>query len=370
MTERKRTAGLSADAADSIDRLVKADDRPRGVPGQTPGLLQSIVLDEIEDGDLHRAARAIIDALPAIHSSRTNMQEKLNSLLFLSRVVQDAGGAKHGKAKLAGKLRSIRRYTESIDIPPGGYLELGCGAHDPVTVATFFHLNGLNPVWAIDTQPPRSPLFSALSMYDVLAHMKMFPERYLWRDNQISDLLLRLERIDVAAFERGDFYNGLASFAGQVQLVNARFEEAPVAPNSIALLTSHAVLEHVDNIDGVFSHSFAIMVPGGVAFHFADLIDHRFYRGDGAFGPLGFLTEVHAPANCNRLRACEISAAALRAGFEIVADRRTTAEMTDAVRAALVAPFATMPEVDVAVIKQQLVLRKPVAFKTGQSNAS
>lgn len=332
-----------------------------GVPGKTPGLLQEIVLDHIADGEIHRATRAIIDALPAIHSSHTNMQEKLNTLLFLSRAVQNAGGAKHGTAKMAAKVRSIRRYTEGIDIPEGGYLELGCGAHDPVTVATYFYLNGMMPAWAIDTQSPRSKLFSALSMYDVLAHIKLFPERYLWRENKASDLLKRLESIDVAAFEQGNFDSGLASFGKRVRLVNARFEDAAVEAESIALLTSHAVLEHVDEIDGVFDHCFAVMVPGGIAFHFIDLVDHRSYRGDGKVGPFGFLTEVNAPANFNRLRAPEIAAAALRAGFEVVTDRRTSSKLTDEVRAALVEPFSKMPEADVAVIKQQLVLRKPAS---------
>ena len=72
-----------------------------------------------------------------------------------------------------------------------------------------------------------------------------------------------------------------------------------------------------------------------------------------------FLTDEVAPPNMNRLRAPQITAAALAAGFEVITDQRITTELPAALKARLVSPFAAMADEDVAVIKQHLVLRKP-----------
>jgi hypothetical protein len=132
-----------------------------------------------------------------------------------------------------------------------------------------------------------------------------------------------------------------------------------IPPNSISLLASFAVFEHVDDIDSVSRHIHGLLKPGGVAYHFIDLADHRSYRGDGVYGPLSFLTEEEAPANMNRLRAPQITEAQVGAGFEILRDARISAPVPAGFEDQLVSRFRAMPLGDVTVVKQHLLVRKP-----------
>ena len=155
------------------------------------------------------------------------------------------------------------------------------------------------------------------------------------------------------------FPAGLASVDGKVNLEIEDIVKSRIPLGSISLLASFAVLEHVDDIAAVSSHIYKLLKPGGLAFHFVDLADHRSYRGDGAFGPLSFLTEEDAPANMNRLRAPQIAQAQVAAGFEILRDTRTKAPPSAGIEEALVPQFRRMAWDDVSVIKQNMLLRKP-----------
>lgn len=320
---------------------------------------QELIREFVRKKQTDRATHALIDMLPAMFGSNLNIKEKMNNLLFLARAIQDGGGSKYGHVKLRSKIRSLAGFIGDLPLPPGGFVELGCGAHDPISMSVFFYLNGLQPACGVDLLGPRAEYFSALSMFDTLAHVKMFPGRYTWGQRKPFEVLNQLRTINAAAFERGDFWGGLDGMDGKVRLINEDILQCDLQPGSIALLTSFAVLEHVTEIEAILRRCHQLMAPGGIGYHFIDLADHRSYRGDGQFGPLSFLTEHTAPANMNRLRAPEFTAAARAAGFEVLNDQRISAVLDDDLRARLVPPFKAMPAADVAVIKQHLVLRKP-----------
>lgn len=338
--------------------------RKAGLSAGNPAFSEAMLRDQIgqllEAKQNAKAVRALVDALPALHSAGFNIKEKLSNLIFLSQQIQNAGGAKYGHAKLRSKIRSVTGFLKPYDLPRGGFVELGCGAHDPLGLSTYFYLNGFEPACGVDLLQPRVPAYSAMSMYDILANMKLFPQRYCWRGTRHDDFLARIESVDVERFEAGDFHGGLASMGGKVRLITEDLLVCDLQPGSLALLTSFAVLEHVTDLAGIFNRCFELLAPGGIAYHFIDMADHRSYRGDGAFGPFSFLFEEEAPANMNRLRAPQFVAAAVAAGFEVLVDRRIAAEMTNEERAMLVEPFASMPFEDVTIAKQHLILRKPL----------
>lgn len=337
---------------------------PGAMPSPRPApfserMLRGEIADLLATKQSARAIRALIDALPGIHLAGFNIKEKLSNLLFLSRTIQDHGGAKYGHAKLRSKVRSVTGFLKGYDLPVGGFVELGCGAHDPIGLSTYFYLNGFEPACGVDLLEPRVPEFSALSMYDILANMKLFPQRYCWRGTQPADLAARIDTIDVECFEQGDFDGGLASMDGKVRLIAEDLLECDLHRGSLALLCSFAVLEHVTDLGGIFDRCLELLAPGGISYHFIDMADHRSYRGDGAFGPFSFLFETQAPANMNRLRAPQFAAAAQVAGFEVLVDRRIAGTMSDDDRTRLVAPFNAMAFDDVIITKQHLILRKP-----------
>lgn len=355
--DRRRAARLDDILSDRMS-MGGEDDSP-STPGSMEKALQSEIADLIAQKRTDEATKRLIDQIPALKASGLNIKEALNTLYFSAKQIQAAGGLKYGVRKLLAKANNLSKIIEKYPVPQGGFVELGCGAHDPIALSTHFYVNGFSPNYAVDLLAPRTPAFTALSMYDIIANMRVFPGRYARNGTKPIDVLNRLRDIDIQAFERGDFEAGLASLEGKVNLELMDIVKSRIAFDSISMLSSFAVLEHVDDIDSVSSHIFKLLKPGGLAFHFVDLADHRSYRGDKAYGPLSFLTEEQAPPNMNRLRAPQITEAQVRAGFEVLDDVRIQAPSTVGIREALVPRFRHMQFEDVTVIKQRILVRKP-----------
>jgi len=314
----------------------------------------------VNAGRYETAARYFVEMLPELAASKINLKEKFNHLIYLPRLIQAGSGTKHGYHKLLRKAKSVEASIAGLDLPGGGgFVELGCGAHDPVSLASYFFLNGFAPCLAVDLLPPRTETYSALSMYDILANVKMFPGRYARPGTLPKDILLRLREFSASAFERGDFTGGLSRLNGRVRFEAKDIVDCEIEENSISLLVSFAVLEHVSDIESICRYLYRIMKPGGIVFHFVDLADHRAYRGDKAYGPLSFLTEQTVAPNFNRLRAPEITEMHGAAGFEVLRDQRKSVPVSAEIEAKLLPQWKLMPLDEVAVIKQQLTLRKP-----------
>jgi hypothetical protein len=315
----------------------------------------------VDQGNAEQALHYFLKALPDFADSGMNPKEKLNHLMFLSRMVQNNGSAKHGYHKLLRKVQSLDNELGNIKLPPGGtFVELGCGAHDPLALASYCFWNGFSPCYGIDLLPPRNDVYSALSMYDILANARSFPLRYRRKNVELRDFLSRLRRFDMAAFERGDFAGGFSPVADQIRHETKNLLESSIEPGSVSFLTSFAVLEHVSDIDAISRQLFALMAPGGLVFHFVDLVDHRSYRHDPTFNAFSFLTEAQAPPGVNRLRAPQITEAHRQAGFELLKDTRNKIVVPDQVRNNLQPQFRGMSLDEIGTVKQSLILRKPL----------
>jgi SAM-dependent methyltransferase len=314
----------------------------------------------LKAGKLEAAAKYLVDQLESLGKSKLNRKEKLNHLLYMSRLIQRGGHTKHGYNKLLIKARIIERHIARLKPRrDGGFLDLGCGAHDPIALASYYYLNGSDMAYAVDLKPPRNEQYSALSMYDILANIKMFPERYCRAGVDAATLLGRLNRFPVDTFENGDFWGGLEPLADHIRYRTCDIAEAGIEPGSLSLLCSFAVLEHVSDLDGVCRDLYRFLAPGGLAFHFVDLADHRSYRGDGKFHSLSFLTTDAPMPNLNRIRAHDQLRAQREAGFEVISEERGFAPLTDEIRSQLLPRFAAMKDPDVSAIKLSMVLRKP-----------
>ena len=95
-------------------------------------------------------------------------------------------------------------------------------------------------------------------------------------------------------------------------------EDVELPDNSLDLIVSMSVLEHVKNVKGVLSNCFRILKPGGHCLHFIDLKDHV-----NPTKPLAFLSiprEQYEPDGTeNRLRASDFISEFSAAGFDITA---------------------------------------------------
>jgi SAM-dependent methyltransferase len=347
---------LEFDAFDSLDAS-----RVRGAPARfTEKGFTAYIAQLCAAGKHEAAAKYFLQHAHELLESNLNPKEKLNHFLFLPRLIQAGSGTKHGYQKLLRKAQGVENFLTGLELPPGGaFVELGCGAHDPLALSTYYFLNGFEPCYGVDLLEPRNELYSALSMYDILSNVRSFPRRYCRTGTDPHELLGRLQELNLAAFERGKFDEGFGKARDKVVFKPVDVVKAGIGKGSVSLLVSFAVLEHVSDIKGVCESLFDLLKPGGVAFHFVDLADHRAYRGDPNFGPLSFLIEPDAPKNMNRLRAPEITEMHQRTGFEILKDVRGMVDMPKEIEAKLLPRFRSMALDDVRAIKQQLLVRRP-----------
>ena len=348
---------MGEQSEDATTAACEAPDKPPNF--RTPESIDYF-LYLIKSDKAKRAGEYLVEMFEDILASNIHIQEKINHLIFLPRLLQRGGATKHGARKLLRKAGMVERNIKGIELPAGGaFVDFGCGAHDPVALATYYYANGFKKAYAIDLLPPRNELYSALAMYDILASIRLFPERYCRPGVTVKQLLKRLSVFNITAFEDGNFSLGMESAAGKVCYEPVDILELSIEPESVSVLFSSAVLEHVSDIDGVCKKIYDGLMPGGVAFHFIDMADHRSYRRGSECGPLSFLTEEIAPKNMNRLRKSEQLAAQHRAGFEIIKLSSVNAELTDDIRSKLVERFRGLDDDDVSTIKMSLTVRKP-----------
>lgn len=105
---------------------------------------------------------------------------------------------------------------------------------------------------------------------------------------------------------------------GELQLLgNQGFENVQIAEDSIDLLFTVSVLEHVKEVENFIEKTFTSLKPGGLAYHSVDLRDHRNFNK-----PLAFLYETSMEYQIvnteNRLRASQFIDQFTKRGFEII----------------------------------------------------
>jgi len=344
-----------------LDGTFKSENKPRKPVKFNERLFVKNTIDMLNDSKSDNAEKHLLENLCALQNCNVNRKEKLNDLLYLTKLIQQKGSFKHGYEKLLRKASSLQRGVARYSPPAGGvFVDLGCGAHDPVALSAYHYLNGYEVVYSIDMKPPRNEVYSALSMYEILANVLMFPQRYAQEGTQINELVSKVRCFNLDAFEKGDFWGGLKPLEDKVRFETCDIVDSTVEHNSVSALVSFAVLEHVDDIYNVSKKIYDAMLPGGIVYHSIDLADHRSYRLGSEFHALSFLAEEEAPPGINRLRASEHLNAQMEAGFELLSNKVVKSDIPDNVRRNLLPKFRAMHLDDVCGTEQYLSLRKPL----------
>jgi SAM-dependent methyltransferase len=296
----------------------------------------------------------------ALAGSKLHRRIKLNHFRYAARILEAKTQGKHGFEKLTTKFAGIVRNLDGETIPEGGgFLDFGCGEHDPLALALAFYLNGFDRAIACDMRPPHIPIYSAQSMTEIVTHMRAHPDSYLLPGRDGTKFERRINSVDVQPFIEGDFERGVAALAGRVDYRLADLLTLDVGDESLSLAVSFAVLEHVEAPDAIYEWLFRKTRPGGLQFHFIDLVDHRAYLKDGCFHEWSFLTTEEGPPHLNRLRAHEHLEKIAAAGFEIVKQVSRDDPTPEGLRSRLIAPWRDMTDEEIATTKLRVVLRRP-----------
>ncbi|QLC22989.1 methyltransferase domain-containing protein [Parasphingopyxis sp. CP4] len=316
--------------------------------------------DLIADGEPEKALDYFIGELDLLKASKLNRKEKLNHLVYMSKIIQSNGNAKHGWQKLQRKSRQARRVMALTDVPRDKtFLDFGCGAHDPVSLSTFFYLNGFPRSVACDMRPMRNPTYSAISLYETLAEFNLHPEQFMLDDVEESDFKQRLSHFDTNKLAQGEIDTVLGGLSGSIDHRIDNLLNLDVDDDELGFVVSFAVLEHVDEIQPIMDWLYRKTAPGGAHFHFIDIADHRSYQPGGGFNAWSFLTEEDAPEGMNRLRKGEHLEAITGAGFEILQERSVEGEVPPETAEALLPRWKDMSKSDIDTIKLTVMFRKP-----------
>ena len=301
---------------------------------------------------------ALIDGLESLGKSRINHQEILSHLLFLPRLVQLHGHSKYGSKKALGKAKAIAKAIRSAgDLPDRrGYLEFGAGAHDPLSVPLLFHLNGFDRSYGNDMQEMRMEPYAAMSIADLILMYLADPAAF---DLGLGGAVAPhgIDALHLPSLQAGQLTAGLQNLP-QVKHLVGDIVTTDLEPESLSLVSSHAVLEHVDQLDEVLDFLYSRTARGGMHFHFIDLADHRSYSLKSPAGKFSFLAEEEPPGNTNRLRKSDQIGAFERAGFEILDAKSRNEPMPDEIRQNLVEPYASMSEDDLTCYSVTVVVRR------------
>jgi SAM-dependent methyltransferase len=141
-------------------------------------------------------------------------------------------------------------------------------------------------------------------------------------------------------------------------------------PNSIDLVYSNSVLEHVprEEINGLMEESFRVLRPGGIIMHNIGCNDHYAFF-DRSISPVNFLQFGEREWRLwnnpiqyqNRLRAPEFLDLVAHAGFEVICKRTHVRPGTlDVLKGLRIAPqFDRFSRDELAATSVDLIGRKP-----------
>ena len=145
-----------------------------------------------------------------------------------------------------------------------------------------------------------------------------------------------------------------------------------IAPNSLDLVFSQAVLEHVDALEDTYQTMFMWLKPGGYASNVIDFNAHRVapvWNGHWAYSDWQWrLVRGRREFLLNREPLTTHLDYASKAGFEILVTEREEANGQGLQQASLSQRFQALEPFDARTRSALLIMRKPNNTKTGSPN--
>jgi hypothetical protein len=237
------------------------------------------------------------------------------------------------------------------------YCELGCGEYHPYGVSSVMYMNGIEAATAIDLMDTDEKR-AAEALHDLVLHCITHADDWHWGDLSRKEYLERAYSFDIKALSEGDLKAGVVDIP--IKHIVANIYDLTIPLNSIDIMSSWAVLEHLLDFELACNKLFSIMSPGGIAYHLIDLADHRGYRQPQKYHFWSFLGKDQRSysSECNRLRCSEVLECFERTGFEVLCVHRMKEEMPKDFRQNLDCRFAEMSDEELNTIHMNCVLRK------------
>ena len=238
------------------------------------------------------------------------------------------------------------------------FLELGCGAENPLAVSAAMLLLGAERAFGVDDSPILDEARAVRAVSRVVNGMLSDPASLVdGFDVPPADVLDRLRGFDLVKIARGD---GSGIDSERLAYRRESIDAIALPDKSCDITSSSAVLEHVSLRDTARELG-RLSRPGAWSIHNVDYNDHGIYDG-AARTPISFLTEQPDATHvrtCNRARHSEVIAAFRDAGFDLVEEAVYERQEPDpAVLGALLPRFRDLPPDDLRITRAVLAFRK------------
>lgn len=259
------------------------------------------------------------------------------------------------KLRPTAPLDSLARYADATpELLTEGWLvgkdvlDFGAGIFSPISVAVVLYLNGARSITAFEPAGWKPDILHA-SVRELVAEVHTDPARYAITPHTTTEAVVA--RLADIRFERLDGEN--PADLGPIRLVRAHDFQAH--PDSVDLIVSTSVFEHVESFDSEIDNHLTVLRSGGVSVNRVDFTDHRHRQPE--FRPFGFYADG-LPAGCNLFRVSDLEAAAKRAGAVYQITRRQLAEPGVVEKIPLLGRFAAYDLETLRTMAATFVLRK------------
>ena len=236
-------------------------------------------------------------------------------------------------------------------------LEFGCGGLNPGGTMFAMLLQGAARGFALDMDGIESVPLACRALYRLASAALVGADGADIRGTP-REILARVETFDLAKLADGDA-DGLD--LDRLQFIQAPLEACGIPPESVDVVTSNSVFEHLADPEEVTAELARRMRSGGLAVHAIDGFDHRFYQ-DETVHPLAMLreeTDEPLVYGCNRIRPLAFAEMFERHGLEVRDVLESYRVPLDEPQIASFAPpFRDVPLEHLEVARARFYLRK------------
>ncbi|MBW4654574.1 MAG: methyltransferase domain-containing protein [Kaiparowitsia implicata GSE-PSE-MK54-09C] len=263
------------------------------------------------------------------------------------------------KARLRHAFKQIICSALSIpEIRGKTIVELGCGNLNPLSSLMVCVMLGATTAIGIDLDTPQDPKLAAIAMARSAAWMLQDPDSIVGPDHPSrEEMLFNLRGIDLAALANGDL-SGIHN--SPLQFLQESVHNLSIPDQTVDLVHSASVLEHIPDVDQAIVQINRILKPGGFSVHAIDGFDHRFYIDLAE--PLDFLS-IDSPnkivIGCNRVRPLQFISLFEAAGFQVLeVDPTDTIDSATIQRDRLAPAFRDLPDDVLSVLRAKITVQK------------
>lgn len=339
---RKDDSGSARPAAGQLERLPMSHDHDLSGVDLSALLLE--VWQRLQNGDTPRAgasvsvADAIWERLGKclnVHDNRFSVQRFRDLFDAFYRFLEEP------RAVIAGRT----------------FLDLGCGAANPLGTAMLMCTLGAKHACGVDFDQPQDRERAVRGLARIADAMLQDPKQIVGDYPITRDEVERnLEGIDLAKLRYGD-PGGVGS---RLMLHQTAAQKLPFEDRAIDLVNSNSFLEHVEDLDGVLEELARVTSPGAFCIHGIDGSDHQHYV-DPSIDRLHNLT-VPGPGmhrNSNRVRPLQFPELFEKHGFRVQQIRPLrTMEVSDERIASFAEPYRSLPRHVLEVVVATFVTRR------------